>query len=195
MLESATITVREDVITTSFNMQEQVLDVTIVEGEGEQQVITSDVITGALGYTPANSADVQTPVPANAVFTDTVYDDTALKNDVISFAISDTSSDLTAGDTDSFIAPYDFTLTGYFISVSEAPTGSNLVVDLKKNGVSVTSTNASIESGETSSITGIAPVISTSAFNKGDLITPNINQVGALTTGKSLKIYLEITKQ
>jgi hypothetical protein len=117
------------------------------------------------------------------------------KNDVISFAISDTSSDLTAGDTDSFIAPYNFTLTGYFISVGEAPTGSNLVVDLKKNGVSVTSTNASIESGETSSITGIAPVIATSTFSKGDLITPNINQVGALTTGKSLKIYLEITKQ
>jgi hypothetical protein len=81
MLESATITVREDVITTSFNVQEQVLDVTIVEGEPSED-ITADVINTALGYTPADSVDVQTPVPANAVFTDTVYDDTAIQAEV-----------------------------------------------------------------------------------------------------------------
>src|SRR5690606_18363991 len=65
--------------------------------------------------------DLLTPVPLNAVFTDTVYDDTALsaiaKKDVISYALSSPSADLTAGDTDSFHAPYDFTLDGYFIAV------------------------------------------------------------------------------
>jgi hypothetical protein len=116
------------------------------------------------------------------------------KEDVISYALSSPSADLTAGDTDSFIAPYNFTLNNYFAGVVEAPTGSALVIGLKKNGTSVTSSNAIIDSGETTSLTGTAPTITTNTFFKGDLITPVISQVGSLTTGKSLKIYLEITK-
>jgi hypothetical protein len=119
---------------------------------------------------------------------------TELQKDVISYAISAPTGDLTAGDTDSFIAPYNFTLTSYFVSVATAPTGSSLVVDVKKNGTSVTSTNAAIDANETTSLTGTSPVLTTTSFLKGDLITPNIVQTGSLDTGTSLKIYLEITK-
>lgn len=116
------------------------------------------------------------------------------KKDVISYALSSPSADLAAGDTDSFVAPYDFTLNSYFAGVAVAPSGSALVVGLKKNGTSVTISDAIIDSGETTSLTGTAPVITTTSFSKGDLITPAIVQVGSLDTGKSLKIYLEITK-
>src|SRR5690606_30060652 len=90
------------------------------------------------------------------------------KTDVISYALSSPSADLTAGDTDSFHAPYDFTLDGYFVAVNEAPSGSALVVDLKKNGVSITSTDAIIDAGETTSLTGTAPVITETSFLRGD---------------------------
>jgi len=116
------------------------------------------------------------------------------KTDVISTLLSGAATDLIAGDTETFEAPYDFTLNNFWIAVTTAPTGSNLVVDVKKAGVSITSTKASIESNEYSSLTGTAPVLTTNSFVKGDKITPNISQVGSLETGKSLKIYLEITK-
>ena len=116
------------------------------------------------------------------------------KTDVISTLLSGAATDLIAGDTETFEAPYDFTLNNFWIAVTTAPTGSNLVVDVKKAGVSITSTKASIESNEYSSLTGTAPVLTTNSFVKGDKITPNISQVGSLETGNSLKIYLEITK-
>jgi hypothetical protein len=50
--------------------------------KGSDANVTSENIATALGYTPADADDVQTPVPANAVFTDTVYDDTAIQAEV-----------------------------------------------------------------------------------------------------------------
>lgn len=116
------------------------------------------------------------------------------KTDVISTFLSGATVDLVAGDTETFEAPYDFTLNSFWIAVTTAPTGSSLVVDLKRAGVSVTTTKAGIDSNEFSSLTGTAPVLTTTSFSRGDKITPSIFQVGSLETGKSLKIYLEITK-
>jgi hypothetical protein len=114
--------------------------------------------------------------------------------DTISFAISDTSSALVAGDVDSFHAPYNFTLSTFWVGVNTAPTGSALVADVKKAGVSITSSKAIIDAAEFTSLTGTAPVLTTTTFLKGDKITPVISQVGSIETGKSLKLYLEITK-
>jgi len=85
-------------------------------------------------------------------------------------------------------------LNAAFITVTDVPTGSNIVVDFKKNGVAITSTKASIQPNEFNSLTGIAPVFTTTSFVKGDRITHNIFQVGSLDTGRSLKSYLEVTK-
>lgn len=117
-----------------------------------------------------------------------------LQTDVLSYALSSPTTDLAAGDADSFTAPYDFTLNGFFIGLNVAPTGSAFVGGLKKNTVSVTSSDAIIDAGEFTSLTGTAPVITTTSFLKGDVITPTIVQVGSLETGKSYKIYLQITK-
>ncbi len=122
------------------------------------------------------------------------YADEIPVTDTISFAISATTGDLVAGDVDSFHAPYNFTLSTFWVGVNTAPTGSALVADVKKAGVSCTSSKAIIDATEFTSLTGTAPVLTTTTFLKGDLITPVISQVGSLETGKSLKLYLEIIK-
>lgn len=118
----------------------------------------------------------------------------AITTDVISLFLSASGKDLTTGDADTIEAPYAFTLNSAFIAVTDAPTGGNIVVDYKKNGVSITSTKATINSGEVNSLTGVSPVFTTVTFAKGDRITYNIFQVGSITTGKSLKSYLSVTK-
>jgi len=141
-----------------------------------------------LNYWKANAVNAinYTKAESDAQFAD--------KTDAISTFLSGAATDLIAGDTETFEAPYDFTLNDFWIAVTTAPTGSWVTVDVKKAGASITSTKASIESNEFSSLTGISPVLTTNSFVKGDKITPNISQVGSLETGKSLKIYLEITK-
>lgn len=115
-------------------------------------------------------------------------------NDVISYALSAPTTNLVTGDVDTFHAPYNFTLVSYWIGVKVAPTVSSILVDVKKNGTSITSTKAGIDATEFTSLTGIAPVLTTTAFVKGDAIVPVISQIGSSETGKSLKIYLEVIK-
>jgi len=91
-------------------------------------------------------------------------------------------------------APYNFTLISYWVAVKTAPTLSSLIVDVKKNGTSITSTKAGIDATEKTSLTGTSPVLTTTFFVKGDEITPNIFQVGSGESGRSLKLYLEILK-
>ncbi|MBC7845550.1 MAG: hypothetical protein H7Y10_03560 [Flavobacterium sp.] len=122
------------------------------------------------------------------------YFDTLYKTDTISVAMSDSSTALVTGDTDPLQAPYNFTLLNYWIGVKTAPTVSSLIVDVKKNGTSITSTKAGIDATEKTSLTGTSPVLTTTSFTKGDEITPNIYQVGSSETGRSLKLYLEIIK-
>jgi len=131
---------------------------------------TASTIATALGYVPAN------------------------KTDTISYALSDPYNSLITGDTDTMQAPYNFTLISYWVAVKTAPTLSSLIVDVKKNGTSITSTKAGIDATEKTSLTGTSPVLTTTFFVKGDEITPNIFQVGSGESGRSLKLYLEILK-
>jgi hypothetical protein len=116
------------------------------------------------------------------------------RTDVISYALSAPTGNLVIGDVDTFHAPYNFTLNNYWIGVKTPPTISSLLVDIKKSGVSITSTKAGIDATEYTSLTGTTPVLTTTTFVKGDPITPVISQIGSGDTGISLKIYLEVTK-
>ena len=165
--------------------------------EGTQYTVSGAVVT--ITDTLTSGAVIQLKYwKANAVnatnYTKAESDALFNKNDVISTFLSGAAVDLVAGDTETFEAPYDFTLNNFWVAVTEAPTGSWLTVDVKKAGVSITSTKASIESNEFSSLTGTAPILTTTSFLRGDKITPSIFAVGSLETGKSLKIYLEVTK-
>ena len=154
----------------------------------------SDITTNNAKETNIAHPLVETAVPLGALFTDTVHTPPAI-TDVISTFLSGAATDLVAGDTETFEAPYDFILNNFWIAVTEVPTTSSLIVDVKKAGVSVTTTKAGIDATEFNSLTGTAPVLTGDlTFLKGTKITPNIFQVGSLETGKSLKIYLEVTK-
>jgi len=147
-------------------------------------------------HAPSNAqknSDI-TKAEIEAKLTGEITTHTHQRTDVISLAMSDTSTALVTGDTDSMNAPYNFTLLNYWVGVKTAPTVSGITVDVKKNGVSITSTKAGIDATEKTSLTGTTPVLTATTFVKGDEITPNIFTVGSGETGKALKLYLEIIK-
>ena len=114
--------------------------------------------------------------------------------DTLAVFLSGAGVDISLGDTETIEAPYDFTLDYAWIAITDAPDVGSVIVDIKKNGVSIVSTKAEIQSGEFSSLTGVAPVFTDVNFVKGDRITHNIFQTGSVEAGRSLRAYLEVTK-
>ena len=113
------------------------------------------------------------------------------------FAASNETSDL-AVDTDllTFPMPFDITLTDVRAFVVTAPTGDDLEVDILKNGVSILSTNITIDAGENNSENAATPpVISDTSLSKGDVISVDIIQVGSTVAGAGLKITLAYEAQ
>ena len=129
--------------------------------------------------------------------TTTVYGDTlatvhSLRTESFLFALSDETSNLASGnDKLKFRMPYAFTLTDIRASVNVAPTGADIVVDVLKNGVSVTTSNLTIDAGDTTSVgSGSAVVIGTAAIADDDIISFNLTQTGSTDAGKGLKVTL-----
>lgn len=110
----------------------------------------------------------------------------------IAFAVSDETTDLTTGTAKAtFRMPYAFTLSAVRASVTTAPTGADLQVDINEGGVSILSTVLSIDAGEkTSTTAATAAVISDSALADDAEITVDIDQIGSTVAGAGLKIYL-----
>ena len=92
--------------------------------------------------------------------------------------------------------PYAMTLTDIRASVTTAPVGSTILVDVKQNGSSIFTTNVlSIDSTErTSTTAATAANITTTALGDDGEITVSIAQVGSTTAGAGLKITLIGTK-
>lgn len=87
--------------------------------------------------------------------------------------------------------PFSFLVQEVRATVSVAPTGSTIIVDVNKNGTSILSTKLSIDAGELTSETASVPaVISTSAFADSDVISFDIDQIGATVPGQNLKVYV-----
>jgi hypothetical protein len=88
------------------------------------------------------------------------------------------------------------TLTGVRCSVTTAPNGSNLIVDINENGTSILSTKLSIDGNgtEKTSTTAATPaVISDSALADDAEITIDIDQIGSgvgTAAGTGLKVTL-----
>jgi hypothetical protein len=88
-----------------------------------------------------------------------------------------------------FYVPRDFTASQMWASVSTASSSGLVTVNIKKNGVSVFSTQITIDATENTSLTAATPaVLSTTSFVQGDKITVDI--VGAGTGTVGLKIYI-----
>lgn len=110
----------------------------------------------------------------------------------IILAPSDETTALTTGTAKmTFRMPYAFTLTAVRASVTTAPTGSTLVVDINEGGASILSTKLSIDAGEKTSTTAATPaVISDAALADDAEITIDIDQVGSTVAGAGLKVVL-----
>jgi len=114
-------------------------------------------------------------------------------------ALSDETTALTTGVAKiAFRMPYAFTLTGVRASVTTAPTGSVLTVDINEDttvgGVTPTtilSTKLTIDISEKTSTTAATPVvISDSALADDAQITMDIDTIGSGVAGAGLKVTL-----
>lgn len=107
-------------------------------------------------------------------------------------ACSDETTDLTTGTAKAtFRMPYAFTVSAVRASVTTAPVGSTIIVDINEAGTSILSTKLSIDASEkTSTTAATAPVISDTALADDAEITIDIDQVGSSTAGTGLKVTI-----
>lgn len=110
----------------------------------------------------------------------------------IGIACSDETTALTTGTAKAtFRMPYAFTLTGVRASVTTAPTGAVLTVDINEAGVSILSTKLTIDATEKTSTTAATPpVISDTSLADDAEITIDIDTVGSTIAGAGLKVWL-----
>jgi len=110
----------------------------------------------------------------------------------IIIACSDETTDLTTGTGKvTFRMPYAFTLSAVRASVTTAPTGAALTVDINEGGSSILSTKITIDAGEKTSTTAVtAAVISDNALADDAEITFDIDTIGSTIAGAGLKVYL-----
>ena len=107
-------------------------------------------------------------------------------------AASDETTLLSTGTSKAtFRIPYAFILTDVRASVTTAPTGSVLTVDINEGGSTILSTKLTIDATEKTSTTATTPVVM-SDINLADdsEITIDIDGVGSTVAGKGLKITL-----
>jgi hypothetical protein len=107
-------------------------------------------------------------------------------------ACSDETTALTTGTAKvTFRMPYAFTLSAVRASVTTAPTGAALTVDINESGTTILSTKLTIDAGEkTSTTAATAAVISDSALADDAEITIDIDQIGSVVAGAGLKVAL-----
>ena len=110
----------------------------------------------------------------------------------IQVAVSDETTDLTTGTAKlTFRMPHSLTLTEVRASVTTAPTGSVLTVDVNQTATTILSTKITIDATEKTSTTAAAlPVISTSALTDDAEITIDIDTIGSTIAGAGLKVTL-----
>jgi hypothetical protein len=127
--------------------------------------------------------------PSEANFADFV--DTATQVELM-LDVGDQTTNLTTGTAKkTFRMPFAMTLTGVRASVSTAPVGSTIVVDINEAGSTILSTKLSIDAAERTSTTAATPaVISDTALADDAEITIDIDQIGSGTAGAGLKVVL-----
>lgn len=110
----------------------------------------------------------------------------------ICIAVSDETTALTTGASKvTFRMPYAMTLTAVRSSVTTAPTGATLVVDINEAGATILSTKLSIDASEKTSTTAASAVVISDVNLADDAeVTIDIDQIGSSVAGAGLKVYL-----
>jgi hypothetical protein len=116
----------------------------------------------------------------------------AVTTESIIIACSDETTAITTGTAKVTLRmPYAFTLTAVRASVTTAPTGSTIIIDINEGGSTILSTKLSIDASEKTSTTAAsAAVISDSALADDAEITIDFDQVGSTIAGTGVKVYL-----
>lgn len=118
-------------------------------------------------------------------------------NDYEAVALSDngaSATDIAVGVKLTQTILYAETTLDVAASLATAATGSSFKIDIKKNGTSIFSTLLSIDASETTSITAATPYVFTSSpitWAVGDIREFSVTQVGSITAGKGLIVYLK----
>jgi hypothetical protein len=115
----------------------------------------------------------------------------------LAIACSDETTALTTGAAKvTFRTPFAFTLTGIRASVTTAPTGADLIVDVNEDTgggpTSIMTTNKlRIDATEkTTTTSATLPTLTDTALADDAEITVDIDQVGSTVAGAGLKVYL-----
>ena len=117
----------------------------------------------------------------------------ATKTQALIIACSDETTALTTGTGKAtFRMPYAFTLTEVRASVTTAPTGSAITVDVNDGGTTIMSTNKiTIDATEKSSEdASTAPALTDTSLADDSEITIDIDAVGSTVAGAGLKVAL-----
>ena len=155
---------------------------------------SSTVATGDRGL-PTGGTPGQALIKSSGTDYDADWE-TLTTADIYVIACSDETTALTTGTGKvTFRMPSAGTLTAVKATVTTAPVGSALIVDINEAGTTLLSTKLSIDDGEkTSSTAATPPVISDSALADDAEITIDIDQVGSGTAGAGLKVTLYVTR-
>lgn len=89
--------------------------------------------------------------------------------------------------------PYDITVNEVIINAVIAPTDANVIVDIKRNGISIFDTLVSIDATEFTSLTAVTVAVLNATqkiFTKGDKIEVFVTQIGSTIAGTGLKVRL-----
>ncbi|AEC52961.1 triple helix repeat-containing collagen [Synechococcus phage S-CRM01] len=107
---------------------------------------------------------------------------------------SDETTPITTGtDKFTFTVPLNGTIDSIIASSIVAPDGSDIIIDVNKNGSSILTTEIHIDDGDVSSIGSATPyVISDDALVAGDVISVDFDQVGSTTEGTGVKLWFII---
>ena len=106
--------------------------------------------------------------------------------------VGDEATAITTGvSKKTFRLPTNFTLTGVRASVTTAPTGAAIVIDINVDGATILSTKISIDISQTTSTTAAtAPVISDSIHTEDQEVTVDFDAVGSGVAGAGVKVIL-----
>lgn len=107
------------------------------------------------------------------------------------YALSDESTALTTGTKIVFRAPYAFNVDEVIFTTKVAHSGGTMTFDVEEDGVSLFSTNPTIDSAEeTTSTAATAQVINNAVIDADDEVDIDIDDVGDTTTGVGAKAYI-----
>jgi hypothetical protein len=154
-----------------------------------------DSVYTTVNTVSANWDSVYTNVGAVSANWDSVYTNVQtnsakwISEDYIVVCSDDLTNLTTTTSAYTFRVPYGMYLNSIRASVTEAPVGSTLVIDVKQAGASIFSTKLTIDSSEETSTTAATPaVISNPILIDDSKLIVCIDQVGSSTPGKGLKL-------